>query len=57
MTTGKVDTYDKVDYWCQEVPNLGLTHLPLVLYIYVSVNQVIIGSDNGLSLIRRQAII
>ena len=34
-----------------------LTHLPLVLHIYVSVNQVSIDSDNGLSPIRRQAII
>ena len=34
-----------------------LTHLPLVPYIYASVNQVSIGSDNGLSPIWRQAII
>ena len=33
-----------------------LTHLPLVLH-HASVNQVSIGSDNGLSPIRRQAII
>ena len=34
-----------------------LTHLPLVPYIYASENWVSIGSDNGLSPIRRQAII
>ena len=33
------------------------THLPLVPRTYASVNQVSIGLDNGLSLIRRQAII
>ena len=34
-----------------------LTHLPLVPYIYASVNRVNIGSDNALSPIRCQAII
>ena len=34
----------------------GLSHIPLVPHIYVS-NRVSIGSDNGLSPIRRQAII
>ena len=34
-----------------------LTHLPLVQHIYASVNQVSIGSDNGLRPIWRQAII
>ena len=34
-----------------------LTHLPLVLHIYASANRVNIRSDNGLSPIRRQAII
>ena len=34
-----------------------LSTLPLVLHIYASVNQVSLGSDNGLSPIRRQAII
>ena len=34
-----------------------LTVFPLVQHIYASVNQVSIGSDNGLSPIRRQAII
>ena len=33
-----------------------LTHLPLVPHIYASVNWVRIGSDNGLSPVRRQAI-
>ena len=37
-------------------PNI-ITHLPLVPYIYASVNRVSIGSDNGLSPSRRQAII
>ena len=36
---------------------VALTHPPLVLQIYASVNRVIIGSDNGLSPIRRQTII
>ena len=34
-----------------------LTHHTLVPHIYVSVNHVSIGSDNGLAPIRRQAII
>ena len=34
-----------------------LPHLPLVPYIYASVNRVSIASDNGLSPVRRQAII
>ena len=34
-----------------------LTHFPLVLHAYMSVNQVSISSDNGLSPIWRQAII
>ena len=34
-----------------------LTLLPLVPHIYASVNRVRIGSDNGLSPIRRQTII
>ena len=33
-----------------------LSRLPLVPYIYASVNWVSIGSDNGLSPVRRQAI-
>ena len=33
------------------------THLPLVPHIYASVNQISIGSDNGLSPIRSHAII
>ena len=38
-------------------PGLQLTNFPLVPHIYASVNQVSIGSDNGLLPIRRQAII
>ena len=34
-----------------------LTHLPLMPHIYVSVNEVSIGSDNGSVPIRRQSII
>ena len=42
---------DKIAY-----PIYDLTHLRLVR-IYASVNRVSIGSDNGLSPVRRQAII
>ena len=38
------------------MPCWDLTHLPLVLHIYASVNWVSVGSGNGLSPIRRQAI-
>ena len=36
---------------------ISSTHLPLVLHIYASVNQVSTGSDNGLLPIQHQAII
>ena len=42
-------------YMCSEIRIL--THLPLVPHIYASVNWVIIGSGNGMSPVRRQAII
>ena len=41
----------------KELFEMCLIHLPLVTHIYMSVNQVIIGLDNGLSPIRRKAII
>ena len=36
---------------------LALTHLTLVPHIYTSVNRISVGSDNGLSPVRRQAIV
>ena len=54
------DGYRSWLYVCcgvQMSDTLHLTHLPLVPHIYASVNRVSIGSDNGLSPIRHQAII
>ena len=47
---------DVINHACLNLSEIMLTHLPLVPHVYVSELPVSIGSDNGLSPIRCQAI-